>query len=226
MTVGASIAVFLAAADVAPALVARLAKYGEIVLDANAAMNLTAAREPEAFAAQILDALTLTADIDGPLIDIGSGAGLPGIPLALATGQPVVLVDSSKKKADFLGRTLCALEIAGEAIGLRAETLARDPVYRETFTCATVRAVGSAPSVAELSVPFLAVGGRAFLQRGAMDEREREAIGDAAPMLGAEVVEERLVQGDRRILILVKRMSTPTRFPRRDGVPQKRPLCF
>ncbi len=226
MTVAAAIAVALGAANVAPALIERLAAYGEIVLHANKAFNLTAAREPDAFAAQIIDALSLTADIDGPLIDIGSGAGLPGIPLAVATGQRVVLVDAAKKKGDFLVRALRELDLPGEALSVRAESLARNPAYRERFACVTARAVASAPSVAELSVPFLAIGGRALLQRGAMDEREREAVGDAAPILGAEFVAERLLQGERRVLILLKRTPTQQRFPRRDGIPQKRPLCF
>ena len=91
---------------------------------------------------------------------------------------------------------------------------------------ATARAVASAPTVAELTVPFLAIGGRVLLQRGTLDEREREAVRDAALMLGANLVEERLLGGERRILILEKMSETQARFPRRNGIPDKRPLCF
>jgi 16S rRNA (guanine527-N7)-methyltransferase len=221
-----AIAAVLLANGVDAGLAVRLATYGQLVLDANRTTNLTAAREPLAFAEQILDALTLAGDVDGPLIDLGSGAGLPGLPLAIVTGQPVVLVDSVKKKADFLARALRELGVAGEAIATRAERLGAEPAFREQFRCATARAVAAAPSVAELTIPFLCIGGRALLQRGAMADRERQALTDAALILGAEFVEERLVGGERRILILAKRTPTQRRFPRRDGVPEKRPLCF
>jgi 16S rRNA (guanine527-N7)-methyltransferase len=220
------IAGLLRVGGVSADLAARLGVYGALVLDANRTTNLTAARDPQALAHHILDALTLAGDVDGELIDLGSGAGFPGIPLALATGQRVVLVDSIKKKVTFLARALAELGIAGEAVAARAESLAHDPAYRGRFRCATARAVSTAPTVAELAVPFLAVDGRALLQRGAFEERERHALTDAALMLGAELIEERLIDGDRRILVLVKRAPTEQRFPRRDGIPEKRPLCF
>lgn len=196
------------------------------MLEANRKINLTAARDPTAFAEQILDALTLAGDVDGPLIDLGSGAGLPGIPLAIATGQSVVLVESVKKKASFLIRALSELGISGEVIALRAERLGADPAFREKFRYATARAVSTAPTVAELAVPFLEIGGKALLQRGVMDDRERQAVIGAALMLGARVVEERLLTGDRRVLVLQKYALTPGRFPRREGIPEKRPLCL
>jgi 16S rRNA (guanine527-N7)-methyltransferase len=221
-----AIAAALAAGGVSPELAERLARYGELALEGNRTTNITGARDPSAFAEQVLDALTLANDIDGPLIDVGSGAGLPGIPLAIATGQPVVLVESIKKKAFFLNRALSELHLDGEAIAVRAERLGAEPGFRERFRCATARAVASAPTVAELTIPFLAVGGRALLQRGALCERERQALADSAPMLGAELVEERLLGGDRRVLVLRKLTATQARFPRRDGIPEKRPLCF
>jgi 16S rRNA (guanine527-N7)-methyltransferase len=226
VSVAEVIAATLVANAVEPSMAARLGRYGGLVLDFNRTTNLTAARDPAAFAEHILDALTLVGDVDGPIIDLGSGAGLPGVPLAIVTGQPVCLVDSVKKKAVFLARALRELGLAGEAIDRRAESLGSDPAFRERFRCATARAVAAAPTAAELTVPFLAIGGRALLQRGLMDQRERQAVVDAAPMLGAEVVEERLLQGERRILVLLKRTATQARFPRRDGIPEKRPLCF
>jgi len=151
---------------------------------------------------------------------------LPGIPLAIATGHPVLLVDSVKKKALFLARALREFGLAGEAIERRAERLGVDPAFREHFRCATARAVSSAPTVAELAVPFLAIGGTALLQRGSLEERERQAVVDAAPMLGAKLIEERLLGGERRVLLLRKCKETPLRFPRREGIPEKRPLCL
>src|SRR5215472_4330241 len=97
---------------------------------------------------------------------------------------------------------------------------------RGKFLTATARAVGPASTVAELTVPFLNRGGVALLQRGAMEERERTAVADAAAMLGSSLLEEVRVDGERRVLILEKIGETPQRFPRRNGVPAKRPLCY
>lgn len=222
-------------ADVRAALAARgapagkldaLAAYGALLLDANRLVNLTAARSAEAVADQICDALPLVPLVTGALIDIGSGGGLPGIPLAVLCGVRVVLVEAIAKKAAFLARAIDELGLDGEALAERAEVLGREDAYRERFRHATARAVGAAPTVAELSVPFLEIGGTALLQRGALDQAERDATRDAAGMLGAELAEEIPLDGVRRILVLEKRAPTQQRFPRRAGVPEKRPLCL
>jgi 16S rRNA (guanine527-N7)-methyltransferase len=137
----------------------------------------------------------------------------------------VTLLEPIKKRATFLADALTKLGLDGEAVAARAEDAARDPAYRERFAAATARAVAAAPTVAELTVPFLAVGGRALLQRGSLETPERNAVTDAALVLGAELVEERPVDGERRILILEKRFPTGSRFPRKNGIPAKRPLC-
>ncbi|MDB5069048.1 MAG: methyltransferase GidB [Candidatus Eremiobacteraeota bacterium] len=214
------------AAGVAEDLAARLATYTALVLHANCRLNLTGAKTGAAFAAHILDALTLRNDVTGPLIDVGSGNGLPGIPLALATSARVTLLEPIKKRAAFLRTALNALSLQGEALDARAEEAARDPAYREAFRTATARAVASAPTVAELTLPFLAIGGRALLQRGTLDQRERNAVADAALVLGGELIEERPLDGERRIIVLEKRTPTSPRFPRKNGVPAKRPLCL
>jgi 16S rRNA (guanine527-N7)-methyltransferase len=215
----------LRAAGVEEALAQRLAVYAALVLNANRRVNLTGAKDGTAFAAHIADALTLAADVVAPLIDVGSGNGLPGIPLALATGVRVTLLEPIKKRATFLATALRELGLDGEALPGRAEDVARDPAYRERFQTATARAVANAPTVAELTVPFLAVGGRALLQRGSIEPTERNALSDAALVLGAELVEERPLDGERRILVLTKRSPTGPRFPRKNGIPAKRPLC-
>jgi 16S rRNA (guanine527-N7)-methyltransferase len=173
-----------------------------------------------------LDSLTLARYVEAPLVDVGSGGGLPAIPLAIVTGCPVTLVESITKKAAFLEAAIGTLGLSGHVIPQRAELAGRDPDLRERFGSATARAVSTAPTVLELVVPFLKVGGVAVLQRGKMDARERNAVADAAPMLGAELSEEISLNGARRILLVRKTASTPTRFPRRAGVPEKRPLCF
>jgi 16S rRNA (guanine527-N7)-methyltransferase len=204
----------------------RLAIYAALVLDANRRLNLTGAKTGAAFAAHILDALTLRNDVASPLIDVGSGNGLPGIPLALATGARVTLLEPIKKRAAFLQAALTALNLEGEALPARAEDAARDPAHRERYATATARAVSSAPTVAELTVPFLSPGGQALLQRGNLTPDERNAVSDAALVLGAELIEERPIDGERRLLILRKTTPTGPRFPRKNGIPAKRPLCL
>lgn len=222
----ATIAAALTASGVSATLAERLAAFGALLLEANRKVNLTGAKDAPALVPHLLDALTLANDVTGDLVDVGSGGGLPGIPLALATGMRVVLIEPTAKKAAFLTRAIQDCGVTGEAVSERAETAARDEQFREQFAFATARAVSRAPTVAELTVPFLRIGGRALLQRTVPEPRERQALEDAAPMLGATVVEERTLAGDRRIFILEKREPTPTRFPRRNGVPEKRPLCY
>jgi 16S rRNA (guanine527-N7)-methyltransferase len=214
------------AAGVDEPLATRLATYAALVLDANRRLNLTGAKTGAAFAEHILDALTLRNDVEGPLIDVGSGNGLPGIPLAFAAGATITLLEPIKKRARFLQDALTALALDGTVLAARAEDAARDPAHREHYHTATARAVASAPTVAELTVPFLAIGGRALLQRGSLEPSERNAAADAALVLGAELIEERPLDGSRRLLVLKKRMPTSPRFPRKNGIPTKRPLCW
>jgi len=222
----AELAASLRAAGTADDLAERLAAYGALLLEANRRVSLTGAKDAAALVPHLLDALTLAGDVSESLVDVGSGGGLPGIPLGLATGARLLLVEPTAKKEAFLERALRECGLEGEVAAERAEIAARDPRFREQFAFATARAVSSAPTVAELTTPFLRIGGKALLQRAAMEPRERQALEDAAPMLGAALVEERDLGENHRILVLEKRRPTEQRFPRRNGVPEKRPLCF
>lgn len=220
------LAQLLTDAGVERALAARLAQYGSRLLDANRRVNLTGAGTPEELLPHVLDSLTVLPFVQAPLIDVGSGGGLPGIPVALASGVPTTFVEATAKKAAFLSEVIAELGLAGSVVCERAEDAARNGSLREAFASATARAVSSAPTALELTVPFLRIGGCAILQRGAMDQRERDAVTDATPMLGASTVEEHILSGQRRLLIIRKASPTPTRFPRRTGIPEKRPLCL
>jgi 16S rRNA (guanine527-N7)-methyltransferase len=222
----AALSVLLSDAGVEAGIVAALAHYGEMVLQTNRRFNISGADTPDELLPHILDSLSIVPYVHGPLVDVGSGGGLPAIPVAIAAAIEVTMVESTTKKAAFLEAALGTLGLAGRVIPQRAELAARDPALREQFACATARAVSSAPTVLELTVPFLRVGGVAVLQRGALDERERNAVVDAAPMLGAELAEEVALEGERRLLVVRKTAPTPQRFPRRTGIPEKRPLCF
>ena len=215
----------LRAAGVDASLSARLGRFGALVLEANRSFNLTGAKTESEIAAHLLDSLTVAPFVSGRLVDVGSGAGFPAIPVAIATGVPITLVESARKKATFLERAIGLLDIDGFVIAERAEAAARDEALRDAFDCGTARAVSTAPTVAELLLPFIRPGGTAILQRGSMDERERVALSDAALVLGGEVAEERPLDDRRQIVIVRKKTPTPPRFPRRNGIPQKRPLC-
>lgn len=226
MDEGAALVALLTEAGVEARLVEPLAHYSAMLLDTNRRFNLTGAETPEELVPHVLDSLRIVSHISGPLVDIGSGGGLPAIPLAIATGVEVTLVESTTKKAAFLEAVLGTLHLSGHVVPQRAELAGRDATLREQFARATARAVASLPTVLELTTPFLQVGGVAVLQRGRIDERERNAAIDAAPMLGAEISEELQQDGDRRIVLARKIAPTPNRFPRRTGVPEKRPLCL
>jgi len=216
-------------ADVEPAAATALARYLEVLGRKNAVMNLTAARNAAALAAHVRDALTLVPFVVAPLVDVGSGGGFPALPLAIACGIDVTLVESVAKKARFLREALAELGLRGEVRAERAEDAARAPELRERFATATARAVGPATTVLELTVPFLRVGGAAVLQRGRLSDEERAAVTDAALVLGAELEAELPVGGagdERRILIVRKRRATGVRFPRRAGMSARKPLCW
>jgi 16S rRNA (guanine527-N7)-methyltransferase len=169
--------------------------------------------------------LTVAPYIREPFVDVGSGAGLPAIPIALATGSSLTLIEATTKKARFLTEALEALGLNGRVVTERAETAAHSEQLRERFASGTARAVASAPTVVELLLPLLSIGGVAILQRGGLDPRERTALADASLMLGGRVEAERELEGNRRIVLVRKESATPQRFPRRPGIPEKRPLC-
>lgn len=222
----ASLPDLLDAGGVEPGVRDRLTRYGRLVLETNRSLNLTGAKTEDDLAPHLLDSLSLLPFLGTDLIDVGSGAGFPAIPLAIASGRPITMVETTQKKAVFLRRMLEELDLEGEVVNERAEVAGHIERLRDRFATGTARAVGSGPTVIELLLPFLATGGLALLQRGKLDDAERAAMSDAAPMLAAAVEAESLIEGDRRILFVRKLGATPQRFPRRSGVPAQRPLCL
>ncbi len=199
-----------------------------MLLARTAVLNLTAARTHAEIASHIADSLLLVDFVRSPLVDVGSGGGFPAIPLAIATGAACTLIESVAKKAAFLRDAARELELDITVLGARAEDVAREPAYRGQFATATARAVGPATTVLELTIPLLAVGGTALLQRGRLDAAERRALADASLVLGAQLEPEIAdpASDDRRVVVARKVAPTGPRFPRRAGVPAKRPLCW
>ena len=204
----------------------RLAAFGNMLLDANSRFNLTGAKNADELLPHLLDALTVAPHVSGHYVDVGSGGGLPAIAVAIVTGAEVTLIESVVKKAAFLRAALAQLNLPGRVVADRAEVAGRDPALRGQFDAGTARAVSTAPTVAELLMPLLRIGGKAILQRGSFEQRERDALNDAALMLGGRVTDEVELEGGRRIVTVLKEHPTPERFPRRAGIPEKRPLCL
>jgi len=202
----------------------RLALYTRLTLEANEKFNLTGAHTEAEFAAHIADSLTVLPYVQGPYIDIGSGAGLPGIPLAIMSGVETTLLEATRKKAKFLTEASEALNLAARVIAARAEDAGRDSQWRDQFKSATIRAVASAPAALELAAPFLAVGGLAILQRAAAEPGESQALLLAAAELGCVSESEVGLEGSRRLIRVRKTSQTPERFPRRTGTAQNKPL--
>jgi 16S rRNA (guanine527-N7)-methyltransferase len=210
--------------DIAREAQPRLARYLELLLEHNARVNLTGARDLAALLDHVRDSLTIVPCVRDPLVDIGSGGGFPAVVLSIVTGCAVTLIEATLKKARFLELVAAELELNARVIATRAESAAHEPALRERFACATARAVASAPAVLELTLPFLAIGGVAVLQRGRFDYDERTAAQDAALILGGGLIEEQAVDGAHRLLLVAKRRPTPDGFPRRIDLPERRPL--
>jgi 16S rRNA (guanine527-N7)-methyltransferase len=209
--------------------------YRELV-EWNQRVNLTAIVDYEGVQVRhFLDSLTVAPLIgDHPLrlIDIGSGAGFPGIPLKIACpGVELTLVESVNKKAAFLRHLIARLNLEGvELVAGRAETLAHEERYRESYDIALSRGVASLATLAELSLPFCAIGGRFIAMKKGDIGDEVASSERAIEMLGGKLAEVRLVEldefrGERRWLVLVDKLEpTPDKYPRRPGIPRKRPL--
>jgi len=209
---------------IAPEIAARLADYGEYLLEANRSINLTGAKTLRDLLPHILDAATLQPYIRGPLIDIGSGGGLPAIPLAIICHTPITMVEAIGKKAQFLREALQYLNLKGQVLHARAERVGHEQAHRGRYACATARAVASAPTVAELTVPLLTIGGVAVLQRGTIPPEEQEAATIAASMLGAAKPQIIELTPTRYLMVITKHEETARHLPRRDGVPSRQPL--
>lgn len=200
-------------------------------------MNLTAITDfEEVQTKHFIDSLTIATVMQRPpggmrVIDVGSGAGLPGIPLKIVFPDiELVLVDSVGKKTAFLRHIVDRLGLKKvEIVNGRAEDIAHDPRYRSWAQLALGRAVARLPVLLELTLPFCAIGGKVVAQKKGEVYLEVEDAANAIDMLGGRLKEVKALDpalvGDQRYLIVVEKIrDTASVYPRRAGLPAKRPL--
>jgi 16S rRNA (guanine527-N7)-methyltransferase len=176
---------------------------------------------------QVLDALSP----DAKCIDIGAGAGFPGLPLKIARPpMRLTLLESVRKKVAFLEQVVDELGLRGvEVVRERAEDLGRQPTHRERHDVAVSRAVGHLATLVEYGLPLLRMGGILVAQKGAQIEKEVESALPAIELVGGRLREVQPVSlpglsHPRHLVVVEKAGPTPHKYPRRPGMPGKRPL--
>jgi 16S rRNA (guanine527-N7)-methyltransferase len=210
----------------------------ETIVETNRSLNLTRITEPTEFWEKHLwDSLRgiqawLPEDPESlDVVDIGTGAGFPGLPIAIIKPHwKCTLVDSTRKKVKFVQETADALGLTGvTGLSDRAEQLGHSKYYREEYDLATIRAVAGLSVCAEYVLPLLRVGGTAVLYRGQWSEEEAAACEVAVAQLGGrldrvEIFETPLSQSMRACVYLKKMATTSHEFPRAIGIPTQMPL--
>ncbi|WP_425145994.1 16S rRNA (guanine(527)-N(7))-methyltransferase RsmG [Deinococcus sp.] len=210
--------------------------FQEMLTETGKTTNLTSLLDERSIVLKhFADSLTclLSAELDGPLsvLDLGTGAGFPGLPLAIVRPQiQATLLDATRRKIEFVDAVVAALGL-GNASGLtgRAELLARQLHSRATFDRVVTRAVSALPVLIELALPLLKMDGLLIAQKAQLTEAEATAGRRAAAEVGGEL--QRIqsfslpILGDPRTLVTVRKTRhTPERYPRREGVPARKPL--
>jgi 16S rRNA (guanine527-N7)-methyltransferase len=200
----------------------------------NERFNLTAITEPvDIEVKHFLDSLTCLKVLEptGRLIDVGTGGGFPGIPIKLVCPQlKVTLIESTRKKVDFCLHVIDELKLDDiNALHARAEDLGRDPDHRGQYEMAVARAVAPMNVLAEYLLPFLKLGGRMVAMKGETGPAEAHQAEAVIQLLGGKMsrllpVELPKVAETRYLIVVEKTSATPEEYPRRAGMPSKRPL--
>lgn len=226
--------------DVDQAVSRRLIRYLDLVLEKNKVLNLTAVREwDKALVLHLVDSLTLLEEFDKQpqglknrlFLDMGCGAGFPGIPLALARPERRgMLCDSVKKKIKAVDEFIAALGL-GEQLQTSSERLETlGMTHRRSCGCVVARAVGSLPVLIEYATPILSRRGRLVVSKGVPEESELEAGLEAAELCGLELMSQRLFDlpqgyGQRTVLTYEKVAEPTVALPRAVGAAHKQPLA-
>lgn len=214
----------------------KFSKYREILVEWNQKMNLTGIEdEKEVYIKHFLDSLAAVKKgyiKDGmSIIDVGTGAGFPGLPLKICLeNSKVTLLDSLNKRINFLSEVCSNINIDDiELIHGRAEDFGKDENYREQYDIATARAVAGLPILMEFCVPFIKVGGYFVCLKGPNADTELEESRKAMEILGLEFVEKidvdlPEIELKHNIVVFKKVNNTPAKYPRKAGKPVKTPI--
>ena len=213
--------------------------YYQELIDLNQRVNLTKITDyAEVQIKHFLDSLTVTLAFKPPInksdlyvIDVGTGAGIPGLPLKIVFPEmKLVLLEATVKKAAFLHHLYPKLELDNvEIVVGRAEEVARLTQYREKFDIVLARGVAPLPTLVELTLPFCTVGGSFIAQKKGAVDLEISQAARAIGLLGGKLREVKKVElteftDERRLVVIDKISASPPKYPRRPGVPARRPL--
>ena len=208
-------------------------KYMNLLIEWNEKMNLTAIIEPsEIILKHFIDSITILKDIkDGStVVDVGTGAGFPGIPLKIIRNKSkIVLVDAVNKKLNVIRDILPKIKIEDvKCIHSRAEDLAQSKEYREAFDCVVSRAVSNLTTLVEYMLPFAKIGGKVICMKGPNFEEELKESLKAINILGGKIEKKVTLKIDnvleRNLIIINKENPTPKQYPRGQGKPLKNPI--
>lgn len=205
----------------------RLNTYGNLLVSWNEKINLTAITEPEeVLYKHFFDCLLFFKNVDVPqnakIIDVGTGAGFPGLVLKIARPDiKLTLLDGLNKRLVFLNTVLNELSLDAETVHLRAEEAGKKPEYREKFDIACARAVANLPVLCEYCIPFVKVGGMFVAMKGSQGSEEAKLALNAYKLLSCEkptIICEELREKEQRTFIISKKISqTSTKYPRIGG---------
>lgn len=209
-------------------------EYMELLIEWNEKMNLTAITEPEEIILKhFIDSITILNEIpnNSKIVDVGTGAGFPGIPLSIMNPTlKITLVDSLNKRLIFLQEVVNKLQLKNvEIIHARAEEFGQNKKYRGSFDVATSRAVANLSTLSEYLIPLVKVGGKVISMKASEAGQEINEAKKAIEVLGGvieKIDEFYLPQSDigRTVITIKKEKVTPNKYPRKPGTPSKEPI--